>query len=92
MGIVYATRGRDSDGKPINDDAGVQCVPSGDTVVASPHAGRKDVKLSENTRDKKIVWNHKDETKPGIRHFQILETVKEGGRRRRLRRRGAAEG
>ena len=41
----------------------------------SPHAGPKDVKPTEITRDKKIVWTHRDENRPGIRHFQILDTV-----------------
>ena len=48
----------------------------------SGHAGPKDVKRTEITRDKKIVWTHRDETKPGIHHFQILDTVEEGRRRR----------
>ena len=53
----------------------------------STHAGPKDMRLTESIRDKKIVWTHKDEAKPGIHHFQILDTV-EGGRRRRSRRCG----
>ncbi len=51
----------------------------------NPHAGPRDVKRTEMTRVKKIVRTHKDETKPGIHHFQILDTV-EGRRRWRLRR------
>lgn len=36
------------------------------------------MKRTEITRDRKIVWPHRDEAKPGIRHFQILDTVEKG--------------
>ncbi len=76
---VWRVTNDDLPGKPINDACGVQRLPNGNTVITSHHAGPKDVKLTEITRDKKIVWTHKDETKPGIHHFQILDTV-EGGK------------
>ncbi|WP_040889007.1 beta-propeller domain-containing protein [Zavarzinella formosa] len=71
---VWRVTNDDLPGKPINDACGVQRLPNGNTVITSHHAGAKDVKLTEITRDKKIVWTHKDETKPGIHHFQILDT------------------
>ena len=69
----------DLDGKPINDAGGVQHFPNGHTVITSHPEGPKDVKRTEITRDKKIVWTHRDEARPGIHHFQILDTV-EGGK------------
>ena len=75
---VWRVTNDDLPGKPIKDACGVQRLPNGNTVITSHHAGAKDVKLTEITRDKKIVWTHKDEAKPGIHHFQILDTVSQG--------------
>lgn len=72
--IVWKVTNDDLAGKPINDACGVQRLPNGNTVITSHHAGAKDVKLTEVNREKKIVWSHRDATKPGIHHFQILET------------------
>ncbi len=47
--------------------------------VPQPPRRLKGVKRTEITRDNKIVRTHRDETKPGICHFQILDTV-EGGK------------
>jgi outer membrane protein assembly factor BamB len=72
--IVWQVTNDDLPGRPINDACGVQRLPNGNTVITSHHAGGNDVKLTEVTRDKKIVWQHRDPTKPGIHHFQILDT------------------
>ena len=71
---VWQVSNDDLPGKPINDACGVQRLPNGNTVITSHHAGPADVKLTEVTRDKKIVWQHRDPQKPGIHHFQILDT------------------
>jgi outer membrane protein assembly factor BamB len=71
---VWRVTNDDLPGKPINDACGVQRLPNGNTVITSHHAGANDVKLTEVTRDKKIVWSHKDPKVPGIHHFQILDT------------------
>ncbi len=60
-------------GKPINDACGVQRLENGNTVITSYNSGPKRVKLTEITRDKKIVWQYTDERKGGIHHFQILD-------------------
>ncbi|HEX3314377.1 MAG TPA: hypothetical protein VHR72_05760 [Gemmataceae bacterium] len=72
--IVWQVTNEDLPGRPINDACGVQRLPNGNTVITSHHASGGDVKLTEVTRDKKIVWQHRDPTKPGIHHFQILDT------------------
>ncbi len=61
-------------GRPINDACGVQRLPNGNTVITSHHAQGNDVKLTEVTPEKKVVWTHRDPKTPGIHHFQILET------------------
>ena len=72
-------------GKPIDDACGVQRLPNGNTVITSHHAKPEGVKLTEVDRDKKIVWQHRDATKPGIHHFQILDTNGKGLEGRPLR-------
>lgn len=71
---VWQVTNDDLPGKPINDACGVQRLPNGNTVITSHHAGPADVKLTEITRDKKIVWQHRDPQKPSLHHFQILDT------------------
>ena len=71
---VWQVTNDDLPGRPINDACGVQRLPNGNTVITSHHAQGNDVKLTEVTRDKKIVWTHRDTTTSGIHHFQILET------------------
>jgi hypothetical protein len=70
---VWQVTNDDLPGRPINDACGVQRLPNGNTVITSHHATKNDVKLTEVTGDKKIVWTHRDPTKPGIHHFQILD-------------------
>jgi hypothetical protein len=72
--IVWQVTNDDLPGKPINDACGVQRLPNGNTVITSHHAVTNQVKLTEVTRDKKIVWTHTDDKKFGIHHFQILDT------------------
>ncbi len=74
--IVWQVTGEELPGQPINDACGVQRLPNGNTVITSHHARGDEVKLTEINRAKKIVWLHKDATKPGIHHFQILDTNK----------------
>ena len=70
---VWRVTNDDLEGKPINDACGVQRLANGNTVITSHHATTGQVKLTEITRDKKIVWKHIDERKAGIHHFQILD-------------------
>lgn len=71
---IWQVSNDDLAGKPINDACGVQRLPNGHTVITSHHARGNDIKLTEVTREKKIVWQHQDAKKPGIHHFQILDT------------------
>ena len=71
---VWQVSNDDLPGRPINDACGVQRLPKGNTVITSHHAGRDDVKLTEVTPDKRIVWTHRAPEMPGIHHFQILDT------------------
>ena len=71
---VWRVTNDDLPNKPINDACGVQRLPNGNTVITSHHAGANQVKLTEITREKKIVWTHTDTRRAGIHHFQILST------------------
>ena len=71
---VWQVTNDDLPGRPINDACGVQRLPDGHTVITSHHAKSGDIKLTEVARDKSIVWQVRDPAKPGIHHFQILET------------------
>jgi hypothetical protein len=71
---VWQVTNDDLPGKPINDACGVQRLPNGNTVITSHHAKGDEVKLTEITPEKKIVWQHHDAKTPGIHHFQILDT------------------
>jgi len=70
---VWRVTNDDLPGKPINDACGVQRLSNGNTVITSHHAKAGEIKLMEITRDKKIVWTHKDDRRGGIHHFQILD-------------------
>ena len=72
---VWRVSNDDLPGKPINDACGVQRLPNGNTVITSHHATANQVKLTEVTRDKKVVWTYTDERKGGIHHFQILDAT-----------------
>ena len=71
---VWQVSNDDLPGRPINDACGVQRLPNGNTVITSHHSRGDEVRLTEVDRDKKIVWLHRDASKPGIHHFQILST------------------
>ena len=71
---VWRVSNDDLPGRPIKDACGVQRLPNGNTVITSYQAGAGDVKLTEVTPEKKIVWTHRDAGRPGIHHFQILDT------------------
>ena len=71
---VWRLSNDDLPGKPINDACGVQRLPNGNTVVTSHHAKGDEVKLTEVTPAKEIVWTFRDPKTPGIHHFQILDT------------------
>ncbi|WP_395140554.1 hypothetical protein, partial [Armatimonas sp.] len=72
--VIWSVHDSELPGGPFNDCCGVQRLPNGNTVITAHHAQGNEVKLVEITRDKKIVWEHRDPTKPGIHHFQILDT------------------
>ncbi len=82
---VWQVSNDDLPGKPINDACGVQRLPNGNTVITSHHAQGDEVKLTEVTPDKKIVWTYRDAKTPGIHHFQILETDGKGLKGRALK-------
>lgn len=69
---VWRLSNDDLPGKPINDACGVQRLANGNTVVTSHHATAGQVKLTEVTREKKVVWTYTDDRKGGIHHFEIL--------------------
>lgn len=71
---VWSVGNDDLPGRPINDACGVQRLPGGNTVITSYRARGGEVKLLEVTPDKKLVWVHRDGTRPGIHHFQVLDT------------------
>lgn len=71
---VWSVSNDDLPGRPINDACGVQRLPNGNTVIASHHAKADEVRLSEVSRDKSLVWVHRDSKASGIHHFQILDT------------------
>jgi arylsulfatase A len=71
--IAWQVTNDDLPGKPISDACGVQRLANGNTVITSYRAKGDEVKLTEITPDKRIVWTHRDPKRPGIHHFQILE-------------------
>jgi hypothetical protein len=71
---VWRVTNDDLPGRPINDACGVQRLKNGNTVITSHHNSAGQTKLTEVTRDKRIVWKHTDDRKAGIHHFQILDT------------------
>lgn len=71
---VWQVSNDDLPGKPISDACGVQRLPNGNTVINSYRTKGNEVKLTEVTPAKKIVWQYRDESTPGVHHFQILDT------------------
>lgn len=77
---VWRVTNDDLPGKPINDACGVQRLENGNTVITSHHATSGQPKLTEVTREKKIVWTFTDDRKSGIHHFQILDAKGQPGK------------
>ncbi len=77
---VWRVSNDDLPGKPLSDCCGVQRLDNGNTVLTSYNAGAKKVKLTEVTREKKIVWQYTDERRNGIHHFQILDAKGQPGK------------
>lgn len=71
---VWQVSNDDLPGRPLSDCCGVQRLPNGNTVITSYRTKAGDVRLTEITREKKIVWTYKDDRPSGIHHFQILDT------------------
>lgn len=69
--VVWKVSNDDFIGNPFDDSCGAQRLPNGNTVIASYHA-KEGIKLSEVTRDKKMVWNYEGPQR--VHHFQILTT------------------
>ena len=72
--IVWRVSNDDLPGKPIKDACGVQRLPNGNTVITSYQAKGGEVRLTEVTPEKKVVWVVAGDGGPGIHHFQILDT------------------
>ena len=51
----------------------MQRLPNGNTVVTSYGAKAGETRLTEITREKKVVWTYTDSRPAGIHEFQILE-------------------
>ncbi len=62
----------DLPGEPLHGLCGGQRLPNGNTVVTSYRAKAGEIKLTEVSPDKRIVWTHTDALPHGIHHFQIL--------------------
>lgn len=82
---VWQVTNEDLPEKLLNDCCGVQRLPNGNTVITSYRAKANEVRLTELTRDKKVVWTYTDDRPGGIHHFQILDTNGERLRGRPLR-------
>lgn len=75
--IVWSLTNDDLPGPWLQDPCGGQVLPNGNVVIACYAGGRKNrnaPKLFEITRDKEVVWTHRDGQQVGIHHFQILDT------------------
>jgi hypothetical protein len=75
--VVWELTNQDLPGEWLQDPCGGQVLPSGNVVIASYAAGRKDPKapkLIEVNRQKKVLWTYSDGLPVGIHHFQILDT------------------
>ncbi len=72
--IVWSVSNDDLPGKPLNHVCGVQRLPNGNTVLASYRAKGNEPRMIEVTPGKKIVWTYIAPKRPGVHHFQILNT------------------
>lgn len=71
--IMWSVDNADIGEKLISDACGVQRLPNGNTVITSYYAKGDQVKLTEVTPDKKVVWRFKA-LPSSFHHFQILTT------------------
>lgn len=71
--IVWKVDNGDLGEKLLDDACGVQRLPNGNIVVTSYHAKGDAVKLTEISREKKVVWRFSG-MQAGFHHFQILTT------------------
>jgi hypothetical protein len=75
--VVWELTNQNLPGEWLQDPCGGQVLPSGNVVIASYAAGRKDPKapkLIEVNRQKQVLWTYSDGLPVGIHHFQILDT------------------
>ena len=72
---VWRLTNADLPGRPLNDACGVERLTNGHTVVTSHHATAGQVKLTEVTPAKRVVWTYTDVRPSGIHHFQILDAL-----------------
>lgn len=71
--IIWSVDNTDIGESLISDACGVQRLPNGNTVIASYYAKGDQVKLTEVTPDKKVVWRF-NALPTSFHHFQILTT------------------
>ncbi|MGY8687654.1 MAG: beta-propeller domain-containing protein [Verrucomicrobiales bacterium] len=71
--IVWSVTNDDLGEDLIKDACGVQRLPNGNTVITSYYTKAGQVKLTEVTPEKKVVWRY-DGMPAGFHHFQILTT------------------
>ncbi|MGI9498125.1 MAG: hypothetical protein ACR2NK_18855 [Mariniblastus sp.] len=71
--IMWSVDNADIGEKLISDACGVQRLPNGNTVITSYYAKGDQVKLTEVTPDKKVVWRF-NALPSSFHHFQILTT------------------
>ncbi len=72
--IVWQVTNDDLPGAPLKDCCGVMRLPNGNTVITSyGSGGENEVKLTEVTPEKKIVWQLYTGQNHGIHEFQILD-------------------
>ena len=71
--IVWSVDNDDLGEQLIRDACGVQRLPNGNTVITSYYAKGDQVKLTEVTPEKKVVWRFSDHPS-SFHHFQILTT------------------
>jgi Mal s 1 allergenic protein-like len=73
--IVWQLTNADLPAPMLIDPCGAQRLPNGNTVITSYGQSKPgEVKLLEVTREKKVVWTHRDQKAHGIHEFQILDT------------------
>ena len=71
---VWMLTNDDLPGKPLKDVCGVQRLPNGNTVLTNYRAKGDAPRMIEVTPGKKIVWTYTHPKRPGVHHFQILNT------------------